>query len=293
MTSELEHRDVTRGDPLLSAKIALAHLRERPDYYDLLAKLERSPRTRANPDDTEEYDLGLSREGDLVQYNTGPTMRDIDAIRYKPGFPIHFIRIRGSSLHKTEVVVGEKGELTVWSRNKLLVGKGAITTARSVMSTWERLMPLINRDPNALRTMGIPMYVRINEVFLGKYIARNNPNSRHSQSTEALKLLMQHGVRVPMAIYIDAESDRRALARLEAQVSRAYIDQYRSRDTAEFLFVFSPRKHSVENHPLPGERADLYEQVAREIRRDARYEGYRYLGDDLYGLVEHRLRLGA
>jgi len=43
---EREHDDVTHGDPELVKKIALAHLRERPDYYALLAKLEASPRTR-------------------------------------------------------------------------------------------------------------------------------------------------------------------------------------------------------------------------------------------------------
>jgi len=48
MNVELEHRNVTHGDPLLTAKIALAHLRERADYYDLLSKAERAPRTR-NP----------------------------------------------------------------------------------------------------------------------------------------------------------------------------------------------------------------------------------------------------
>lgn len=38
---ELEHRDVTGGDPILTAKIALAHLRERPDYYERLLVVER------------------------------------------------------------------------------------------------------------------------------------------------------------------------------------------------------------------------------------------------------------
>jgi uncharacterized protein DUF5661 len=44
---ELEHgsRDpetnVTNNDPILTGKIALAHLREYPDYYTRLAKLER------------------------------------------------------------------------------------------------------------------------------------------------------------------------------------------------------------------------------------------------------------
>lgn len=46
MTVELEHgrRDpltnVTDDDPLVTAKIALAHLREFPDYYDRLARME-------------------------------------------------------------------------------------------------------------------------------------------------------------------------------------------------------------------------------------------------------------
>ncbi len=44
---ELEHgsRDpetnVTNNDPILTGKIALAHLREYPDYYTRLAKLEK------------------------------------------------------------------------------------------------------------------------------------------------------------------------------------------------------------------------------------------------------------
>lgn len=43
---ELEHgrrdprTDVTHDDPLMTAKIALAHLREIPDYYTRLAKME-------------------------------------------------------------------------------------------------------------------------------------------------------------------------------------------------------------------------------------------------------------
>ena len=38
MNVELEHCDFTEGDHILSARIALAHLRERPDYYDKLEK---------------------------------------------------------------------------------------------------------------------------------------------------------------------------------------------------------------------------------------------------------------
>jgi hypothetical protein len=50
MNVELEHgskdprTDVTHDDALLSAKIAVAHLYERPDYYVLLRELEDAPR---------------------------------------------------------------------------------------------------------------------------------------------------------------------------------------------------------------------------------------------------------
>ena len=46
MDVELEHgrrdplTDVTGDDPLITAKIALAHLREMPDYYTRLARME-------------------------------------------------------------------------------------------------------------------------------------------------------------------------------------------------------------------------------------------------------------
>jgi hypothetical protein len=46
MNVELEHgrrdplTDVTGDDPLVTAKIALAHLREMPDYYTRLARME-------------------------------------------------------------------------------------------------------------------------------------------------------------------------------------------------------------------------------------------------------------
>lgn len=36
MNEEREHCDITQGDALLSAKIALAHLREDPEYYTKL-----------------------------------------------------------------------------------------------------------------------------------------------------------------------------------------------------------------------------------------------------------------
>jgi hypothetical protein len=41
MNVELEHADITRGAPILTAKIALAHLKELPDYYTRLEKMEK------------------------------------------------------------------------------------------------------------------------------------------------------------------------------------------------------------------------------------------------------------
>jgi Protein of unknown function (DUF5661) len=46
MKVELEHgrrdplTDVTHDDPIITGKIALAHLREFPDYYERLARME-------------------------------------------------------------------------------------------------------------------------------------------------------------------------------------------------------------------------------------------------------------
>ena len=41
LRAELEHKDVTKGNLLLTGKIALAHLKEFPDYYTRLKKMER------------------------------------------------------------------------------------------------------------------------------------------------------------------------------------------------------------------------------------------------------------
>ena len=54
MAVELEHgrrdplTDVTNDDPLITAKIAIAHLRELPDYYDRLAQIEAEAGKRAD-----------------------------------------------------------------------------------------------------------------------------------------------------------------------------------------------------------------------------------------------------
>lgn len=44
MAAEREHRDVTRGDPMKTGRIVLAHLREYPDYYARLVRMEAAAR---------------------------------------------------------------------------------------------------------------------------------------------------------------------------------------------------------------------------------------------------------
>lgn len=41
MKVEQEHKDVTHGDPKLTKKIAVAHLKEVPDYYTKLKMVEK------------------------------------------------------------------------------------------------------------------------------------------------------------------------------------------------------------------------------------------------------------
>jgi hypothetical protein len=41
LNTEIEHIDITGGDLILTAKIVLSHLRELPDYYNRLDKMEK------------------------------------------------------------------------------------------------------------------------------------------------------------------------------------------------------------------------------------------------------------
>jgi hypothetical protein len=68
MVVELEHgsRDprtnVTDDDPILTGKIALAHLRELPDYYDRLEAMEHGDEPRILDEDTRTSHQWLSFE---------------------------------------------------------------------------------------------------------------------------------------------------------------------------------------------------------------------------------------
>ena len=65
MNVELEHGtrfpdlDVTGDDPVVTAKIALAHLREFPDYYDRLERMEAEGEAAAVMAFAVESDLGI------------------------------------------------------------------------------------------------------------------------------------------------------------------------------------------------------------------------------------------
>jgi hypothetical protein len=43
---EQEHKDVTKGDPIKTAKIAFAHMKESPEYYKKLTTMEKSFKKR-------------------------------------------------------------------------------------------------------------------------------------------------------------------------------------------------------------------------------------------------------
>ncbi len=64
MNVELEHGTrfgdlyVTGDDPVMTAKIALAHLREFPDYYERLAVMEREARLLGRGEPGTEVELG-------------------------------------------------------------------------------------------------------------------------------------------------------------------------------------------------------------------------------------------
>jgi hypothetical protein len=46
MNVEMEHQDVTKGNVVMTAKIAAAHLKENPKYYTLLKKHVESSSTK-------------------------------------------------------------------------------------------------------------------------------------------------------------------------------------------------------------------------------------------------------
>lgn len=91
MDVELEHgshdprTDITHDDAIMTAKIALAHLYETPDYYKKLK------RARLNPARYRTYDPARARELRLLEQRTSPTQsraarraRDYGGVGYYP-----------------------------------------------------------------------------------------------------------------------------------------------------------------------------------------------------------------
>jgi len=78
MNVEREHHAVTHGDEVMTAKIALAHLRERADYYEVLERAEKAPRSkpRSNP---------TKREQQLIQQIQSVLTPDLLKPKYRAG----------------------------------------------------------------------------------------------------------------------------------------------------------------------------------------------------------------
>jgi len=62
MKTELEHKDVTGGDPKLTKKIAMAHLKEMPDYYSRLKEMEAEGK---EPEDDDEEEKDIEKGGTM------------------------------------------------------------------------------------------------------------------------------------------------------------------------------------------------------------------------------------
>ena len=59
LSIEQEHKDLTNGDPIMTAKIVMAHLNEISDYYSRLEKME----IKAENQETKDGGVGAARRG--------------------------------------------------------------------------------------------------------------------------------------------------------------------------------------------------------------------------------------
>lgn len=70
LSVELEHSDLTAGDPSMTAKIVIAHLNEIPDYYTRLAKMEASAKTKDASKTKDSKQLGQYKGYNLYLVDT-------------------------------------------------------------------------------------------------------------------------------------------------------------------------------------------------------------------------------
>jgi len=98
---EQEHKDVTKGDPVSTAKIVLAHLDEKPDYYDRLEKVENNNGEYPPPIPVELHGLPFGIENPKGSVRTG--------IGWEVVMPAHYGHIRftkGSDEEEIDAYVG-------------------------------------------------------------------------------------------------------------------------------------------------------------------------------------------
>lgn len=77
MNIELEHKDVTGGDPIETAKIALAHLKERSDYYKKLKEYVE----KTNAKDFPKFFYAKHMEAGLCGYEKETVLIDVETLK--------------------------------------------------------------------------------------------------------------------------------------------------------------------------------------------------------------------
>ena len=87
---ELEHCNVTNCDPLLTGKIAQAHLNELPDYYTRLAKMEEasSMKTERERKSLHERIFGKGSTPPLERLGKGETLNNLLPMTPEEGPPL-------------------------------------------------------------------------------------------------------------------------------------------------------------------------------------------------------------
>lgn len=62
METEEEHKDITKGNKEMTAKIVLAHLKEIPDYYTRLEKMEENAKKDKSEKEYENEGINLLKK---------------------------------------------------------------------------------------------------------------------------------------------------------------------------------------------------------------------------------------
>ena len=79
MNSELEHKDVTHGNMVMTAKIAAAHLKENPKYYSALKTIEKKVSEQGAGAGAAAPAVGLTGPGGVIR--GAPKPKDVKKMR--------------------------------------------------------------------------------------------------------------------------------------------------------------------------------------------------------------------